>query len=156
MMLLLYFSREEKTLTFAVRCWNALQLKEVEKDLHLRTQRKGVQTRKSSPHVAVGLITFLTGVLPETWPPETSCRSWRLAGSCLRFCCLFQRAEAKWGQKRWPDCAETSCWCSRFQSPCKNKAKNNIYTWDTHKIPTQTVHTGLIFQSLLITQLCKL
>lgn len=35
MMFLLYFSREEKALTFAVRCWNALQLKEVEKDLHL-------------------------------------------------------------------------------------------------------------------------
>lgn len=37
---LLYFSREEKALTFAVRCWNALQLKEVEQDLHLQTHRK--------------------------------------------------------------------------------------------------------------------
>lgn len=35
-MLLLYFSREEKALTFAVRCRNALKLKEIEKDLDLR------------------------------------------------------------------------------------------------------------------------
>lgn len=39
--LLLYFSREEKALTFAVRCGNPLKLKEVEKDLDLSHDLKG-------------------------------------------------------------------------------------------------------------------
>ena len=51
MMFQLYFSREEKALTFAVRCWNALQLKEVEKDLHLWTHREGDQIHTSSSKV---------------------------------------------------------------------------------------------------------
>ena len=41
---LLYFSREEKALTLAVWRWDALQLQEVEEDLHLWTHREDDQT----------------------------------------------------------------------------------------------------------------
>lgn len=58
MIFLLYFSREEKALTFAVRCWNALQLEEVEEDLHLRAHREGDQTQTCGTNVAVSLITY--------------------------------------------------------------------------------------------------
>lgn len=44
--LLLYFSREEKALTFAVRCGNPLKLKEVEKDLDLWRHTK----KRSDPY----------------------------------------------------------------------------------------------------------
>ena len=65
MTFLLYFSREEKALTLAVGRWDALQLKEVEKDLHLWTHRESDQTRTSGSNVAGSLIDVLTRVLPE-------------------------------------------------------------------------------------------
>lgn len=46
---MLYFCREEKALTLAVRCWNALQLKEVEKDLNLQGHIRDNQTRTGNP-----------------------------------------------------------------------------------------------------------
>lgn len=44
--LLLYFSGDQKALTFAVRCWDALQLEDVEKNLHLQKHKE----RESDPH----------------------------------------------------------------------------------------------------------
>lgn len=54
-----YFGREEKALALAVRRWNALQLEEVEEDLHL-------QKRCLDPHGLCQLPPWLSlSALPE-------------------------------------------------------------------------------------------